>query len=135
MTKAPSRVRGGAVVVVLAVWCSPWRGGLFGGDFSDGGAGGGFVDDCFVRGVGRDEGLQGKVVHGAWQSSAGLVDEVGGVVAEQLVAAADQLEVMCQVVPGLGVGHAGQRVAQRDPLVQGGEAAEFDQHAGGEVAA
>ena len=57
-------------------WRSGVRGdalGLFGGDFGDGGAGGGFVDDCFVRCVGRDEGLQGRVVHGAWQSSARVV--------------------------------------------------------------
>ena len=86
-------VRGGALVVVLAVWCARCRrswGALFGGDFGDGGAGGGFVDDCFVGGVGRDEGLQGEVVDGAWESSAGLVDEVGGGVAEELVAAADE---------------------------------------------
>ena len=31
-----------------------------------------------------------------------------------------------EVVPGLGFGHAGQGVAQRDPLVEGGEGAEFD---------
>ena len=33
-------VRGGVLVVVLAVWCSPWRGWLFGGDFGDGAGGG-----------------------------------------------------------------------------------------------
>src|SRR6476646_3636707 len=109
MPKAPSRgsgrgLGGGAGGVLIAV--TPW---LFGGDFGDGGAGGGFVDDCFVRCVGRDKGLQGKVVHGAWQSSAGVVDEVGGVVAEQLVAAADELEMVTQVVAGLGGGRVGQR--------------------------
>src|SRR5450755_1464469 len=83
------------------------RGSLFGGDFGDGGAGGGFVDDGFVRCVGRDEGLQGEVVHGAWEASAGLVDQVGGVLAEELVAAADEFEVVAKVVAGLGVGHAG----------------------------
>src|SRR5450756_2120500 len=35
-------------------------------------------------------------------------------------------EVVGEVVPGLGFGHAGQGAAQRDPLVEGGEGAEFD---------
>ena len=48
-------------VLMLAV--SPGCGRLFGGDFGDGGAGGGLVDDGLVRGEGRDEGLQGEVVH------------------------------------------------------------------------
>ena len=38
---------------------------LFGGDFGDGGAGGGLVDDVAVGGVGGDEGLDGEVVHGS----------------------------------------------------------------------
>src|SRR5664280_1320904 len=97
-------------------WCGagPWSsrsrcgvrdvadGCLFGGDFGDGGASSGFVDDCFVGRVGRDEGLQAEVVHGAREAAAGLVDQVGGVVAEELVAAADEFEVVAQVVAGLG---------------------------------
>jgi hypothetical protein len=31
--------------------------GLFGGDLGDGGASGGLIDDCLVRGEGRDQGL------------------------------------------------------------------------------
>ena len=41
--------------------------------------------------------------------------------APQLVAAADELEVVGEVVTGLGFGHAGQGVAEHDPLVEGGE--------------
>ena len=41
-------------------------------------------------------------------------------------AAADEFEVVGEVAGGLGVGHPGHRVAQRDPLVQGGEGAELD---------
>ncbi len=33
---------------------------------------------------------------------------------------------MGEVVAGLVLGHAGQGVAQRDPLVEGGEGGEFD---------
>ena len=49
-----------AFVVGLTVWCSACRHDravLFGGDLGDGGAGGGGVDDGFVRRVGGDEGL------------------------------------------------------------------------------
>jgi len=62
------------------------------------------------------------------------VNQVGGVVAEQWVAAADELEVVGEVVAGLGFGHAGQCVAQRDPLVEGGEGAEFQPPAQGGLA-
>ena len=50
----------------------------------------------------------------------------GRVVAEQLVAAANELDVVAEVVLGLGLGHAGQGVAEHDPLVEGGEAPELD---------
>jgi hypothetical protein len=49
------------LMVVLSWSCSSWRGlvvglsGLFGGDFGDGDAGGGLVDDLAVAGVGGDE--------------------------------------------------------------------------------
>src|SRR5450759_4907129 len=45
---------------------------------------------------------------------------------ENMVGSAGEFEVVGEVVPGLGFGHAGQGVAQRDPLVEGGEGAEFD---------
>ena len=90
MAKAPSRcsgrgLRGRAGGVVFSV--SPCSGPLFGGDFGDGGAVGGFVDDCFVR---------GEVATRACRA--------------RLVAAADELDVVGEVVAGLGVGHAGQMV-------------------------
>ncbi len=59
------------------------------------------------------------------------MNEVGGVVAEQRVAAAGELEVMGQVGLGLGGFHPVHRVAQRDPLVEGGEGPEFDPSAQG----
>ena len=61
--------------------------GLLGGDLGDGGSGGGLVDDGLVRCVGGDEGLQAEVVDRAGQPAAGLVDQGGGVVGEQLVGA------------------------------------------------
>ncbi len=67
---------GGACVVSVAEWWS------FGGDFGDGGSGAGFVDDALVGGVGGDEGLDGRVVHGAGQPTADLVDQGDRVVAE-----------------------------------------------------
>ena len=57
--------RGDVLVVVVTAWCSRCRIGLFGRDFGDGGAGGGFVDDGFVGGERGDEGLDGEVVDGA----------------------------------------------------------------------
>jgi len=59
------------------------------------------------------------------QPAAGLVDQGGGGVGEQLVAV-DQFEVVGEVVAGLGFGHGGQGVTQRDALVQGGARTEFD---------
>jgi hypothetical protein len=80
--KKPRRWGSGrGLVFRVALWCS------FGGDFGDGGAGGGFVDDGFVGGEGCDEGLDGEVVDGAGVAAAGLVDQGGGVVGEQGVGA------------------------------------------------
>ena len=64
-------VCGDGLVVVVSWWWSWWRGIvvgvslLFGGDFGDGGAGGGFVDDVAAGGVRGDECLNGEVVHGS----------------------------------------------------------------------
>jgi hypothetical protein len=44
------------------------------------------------------------------------------------------VEAVGEVVPGLGFGHAGQGVAQRDPLVEGGEGGEFEPPAQGGLA-
>jgi hypothetical protein len=61
------------------------------GEFGDGGAGAGFVDDGFAVGEGGEEGVDGDVVDDAGVAAAGLVDEGDGVVGEQCVAAADEL--------------------------------------------
>ena len=81
-------VPGGVLVFRVPAWCSVCR------DFGDGGAGGGFIDDGLVGGVGGDEGLDGEVVDGAGVAAAGLVDQGGGVVGEQGVGAAGQGEVV-----------------------------------------
>jgi hypothetical protein len=52
------------------------------------------------------------------------VDQGDGVVAEQRVRAAGDLHVVRDVVTGLFRCHAGQGVADRDPLIQRGENAE-----------
>ena len=51
------------------------RGRLLGGDFGDGGACGGFVDDRLVRGERRDQDLEREVVHRSGEPAAGLVDQ------------------------------------------------------------
>jgi hypothetical protein len=65
------------LVVRVSAWCS------FCGDFGDGGAGGGFVDDRLVVDEGGDERLEADVVDRAGVAAAGLVDQCGGVVGEQ----------------------------------------------------
>jgi len=67
-TKTPPAGAGGAFVVSLSPWCS------FGRDFGDRGAGGGFVDDGLVGGVGGDQGLDREVVHRPGQAAGDLVD-------------------------------------------------------------
>src|SRR5215212_6142216 len=107
-------------MVTLSWWCS------FCGDFGDGGAGAGFVDDRFLAGVGGDEGLDSAVVHRLRQASGDLVDQSERVIAEQRVGSAGQLQVMAHVGSCLLVVHPGYRVTQRDALVKGGESAELD---------
>src|SRR5664279_3326955 len=82
------RVRGVVLLFRLSLWCSFCR------YFGDGGSGAGFVDDCFLARVGGDEGLDGEVVHRAWQAARDLVDQCDRVVAEQGVGSAGQREVV-----------------------------------------
>ena len=77
-----------------------------------------------LGGVGGDEGLDGEVVDRSGQAAGGLVDAGDGVVGEQRVGAAGELEVVGDVVAGLGLAHGRHGVAQRDALVEGGEGAE-----------
>src|SRR6266542_6654973 len=75
----PRRVgSGGALVFVLSRWWSVCR-----GEFGDGGAGAGFVDDGFSVGEGGEEGVDGDVVDDAGVAAAGLVDEGDRVVGER----------------------------------------------------
>ncbi len=108
--------------------------GLCVGDFGDGGAGGCLVDDGFAGGVCGDEGLEGEVVDGAGVAAGGGVDEGGGVVAEQRVGSAGELEVVGEVAGGLAAGHGGHGVAEGDALFQGGQDGEFHGAARGGLA-
>jgi hypothetical protein len=81
------------------------------------------VDDRVLLGVAGDQRLGGEVVQRSWDPAAGAVQQRDRVLGEQRVLAAGQLEVMMQVAGGLGVSHAGQLVADRDPLIQRGERA------------
>jgi hypothetical protein len=107
------------VVFGVSVWCSVCR------DFGDGGAGGGFINDCLVGCERGDEGLQREVVDRARITPAGLMNERDRVVGEQRVVAPGQRQVVTQVATGLLVGHRLHRVAQPDALVERGEHAEF----------
>ena len=82
-------------VVVLSSWSSVCR------DLGDGGSGGGLVDDGLVGGERGDERVDGEVVDRPRVAAGGLVDQGGGVVAEQGVAAAGESEVVAQVAAGL----------------------------------
>src|SRR5882757_10881485 len=70
-------------------------------DFGDRGADGGLVDEGLVGGERGDQGLQGEVVHRAGETAGGGVDQVDGVLGEQLVGAAGQAEVVLDVAGGL----------------------------------
>jgi hypothetical protein len=62
----------------------------------------------------------------AGDAACGLVDERDGVVGEQRVGAAGELQVVLDVAGGLGQVHAVQVVAQPDALVQRGHGAQLD---------
>jgi hypothetical protein len=66
--------------------------------------------------------------------AGGVVDEGGGVVAEQGVGPAGQFQVVGDVPGGLLGGHGGHGIAQGDPLVQGGQDAEAEHAAQGGLA-
>ena len=60
------------------------------------------------------------------QSAADLVDQGESVVAKEGVRPPGQGEVVADVTAGVLVGHPGHGVTQCDPLVEGGEGAQFD---------
>src|SRR6266571_2668508 len=75
-------------------------------------------------GIGGDERLGGEVVERARDAAACLVEERGGVVGEERVVSAGEREVVAEIGGGLFGAHAGELVAEGEPLVEGGEAAE-----------
>ena len=125
----PGRVRAG-------LW---WAGCRCGGQgvadggscvLGDGGAGAGFVDEVFAGGAGGDERGDRQPVHAARFAAAGLVDQRDGVVGEQGVGAAGELDVVVDVVGGFLAGHAGHVAAHGDALFERGQGAEL--HLGGQ---
>ena len=95
-------------------------------DLGDGLAGGLLVDDGRSVRVGGDEGLAGEVVHRPGKSPSGLMDARQRVVGEERVGATAELAVVGDVARGLLFRHRRDRVAERDALVEGGEAAETE---------
>ena len=83
------------MVCVLARWWSVCR------DLGDGGAGALLIDDVLASCHGGDQGLGGQVIDCPGQAAGGVVDERGGVAAEQRVGAAGELEVVGDVSGGL----------------------------------
>jgi hypothetical protein len=71
-----------------------WVGWSFGGDLGGGGAGGALVDDGLAGGECGGECLEGEVVDCSGVAAVGLVDQGGGVVGEQGVAASGEGEVV-----------------------------------------
>src|ERR1700740_2330356 len=90
---APPGLPGGAIWLARCRRLSARCRGLV-DDLADGGAGGGLVDEVLAGGEGCDEGLQGEVVDGAGVAAAGGVDQVHGVLGEELVGAAGEVHVV-----------------------------------------
>src|SRR6266545_4292684 len=95
-------------------------GGSVAGEFGGGAFGAGVVDQGLVVGGGGDERGGGGVVELAWQPAGHSVQPGDGVVGEQRVGAARQVQVVGQVGGGLGQVHRGQGVAGGDALVERG---------------
>jgi hypothetical protein len=83
------------------------------------------VIDQGLAGRGRgDQRGDGGIVECAWEPQADFVQPSDGVVGEERISATDQLQVMAQVLSGLGQIHGRQLVASGNPLVKRGEHAE-----------
>ena len=122
-------------LVLAGPWCAWWRGGGQSVVISVTAARALCSSTMFLcAGPGGDQGLGGEVVDGAGQAAGGVVDQRDGVVAEQGVGAAGELEVVGDVPAGLVGCQGGHGVAQGDPLVQGGQHAEAEHPAQGGLA-
>ena len=59
-----------------------------------------------------------RLIHCSRISAGGVVDQRDRVIGEQRIGPAGDLGVMADVVGGIGWCHSGQRVADRDPLIE-----------------
>ena len=89
--------------------------------FGDGDAGGFLVDDRRFRGEGGGQGVHGEVVDRSGVAAGGVVDDGDRVVGEQGVGAAGDLDVVGDLVGGVGRVHPGDGVAHRDALIESGQ--------------
>ena len=92
--------------------------------FGDRGSGAGLVDEVLAGGAGGDERGEGEPVDAAGLAAAGFVDEGGGVVGEQRVGSAGELQVVVDVSGGFLAGHAGHGAAHGDALFERGQGAQ-----------
>src|SRR6266511_4642717 len=104
----------------LVVW------GSVAGEFGGGAFGAGVVDQWLVVGGGGDQCGGGGVVELSGQPAGDAVQAGDGVVGEQWLGAAGQVQVVGQVGGGVGQVHGRQGVAGGDALVEGGEDAEAE---------
>ena len=86
--------------------------------FGDGDAGGLLVDDRGLCGECRGQGVHGEVVHRSGVAAGGVVNQRDRIIGEQRIGPAGDLGVMGDVVGGIGWCYSGQRVADRDPLIE-----------------
>jgi hypothetical protein len=96
-----------------------WR--LFADNLDDGHLGGGLIDDGFILSEGGDESLDGEVIKGARETLGSLVKEGDGVVAEEVVFATGEIEVVADISGRFGQIHTFEVDAESDALVEGGE--------------
>jgi len=86
--------------------------------FGDRGSCAGVIDEVLAGG---DERGESEPVDGAGFAAAGLVDVGDGVIGEQRVGSADELEVVAEVAGGFIAGHAGYGPARGDALFERGQ--------------
>jgi len=89
--------------------------------FSDRGSCAGVIEEVLAGCAGGDERGEGEPVDGAGFARAGWVDVGDGVIGEQRVGSADELEVVAEVAGGFLAGHAGHGAAHGDALFERGQ--------------
>src|SRR6266704_3917435 len=103
------------------VWVGAGGGGSVAGEFGGGAFGAGVVDQGLAVGGRGDERGGGGVVELSGEPAGDPVQAGDGVVGEQRLGAAGEVQVVGQVGGGLAKVHGWQGVAGGDALVEGGE--------------